>query len=222
MLSGLENMMYDFYLHPEGLKELLSTISKGFLKKLDYLEENNLLSLNNDNTYIGSGGIGHTEELPGKDFDGKKVSAIDIWGFAESQETVNVSEEMYKEFIVPYEKPILDRFGLNCCGCCEPLHTRWNTVKKHSRLRRVSCSAWADVDKMAAFLEDKYIYSHKPNPAVLAVETIDEDLIRKDLKQFYKKTKDCHIELIMKDNHTLGNNPDNIVSWARIAREEVL
>jgi hypothetical protein len=25
---------------------------------------------------------------------------------------------------------------------------------------------------------------------------------------------------MMKDNHTLGNNPDNIVRWARIAREE--
>lgn len=220
MLRGLENMMYDFYLHPDGLKELLSIISKGFLKKLDYLEQNNLLSLNNDNTYIGSGGIGHTEELPGKDFDGKSVRAIDMWGFAESQETVNVSEEMYREFIFPNEKPILDRFGLNCYGCCEPLNSRWNTVKGHSRLRRVSCSAWADVDKMAAFLKGDYIYSHKPNPAVLAVEKIDEDLIRSELKQFYQKTKGCNVELMMKDNHTLGNNPGNIVRWAKIAREE--
>ncbi len=75
---------------------------------------------------------------------------------------------------------------------------------------------------MAAFLKDDYIYSHKPNPAMLAVEAIDEDLIRDGLRQFYKKTKGCHVELIMKDNHTLGNNPDNIVRWARIAREEAI
>jgi hypothetical protein len=25
----------------------------------------------------------------------------------------------------------------------------------------------------------------------------------------------------MKDNHTLGGNPDNLVRWVRIAREEI-
>jgi hypothetical protein len=29
------------------------------------------------------------------------------------------------------------------------------------------------------------------------------------------------IELIMKDNNTLGNNPQNAVNWCRIAREEI-
>jgi hypothetical protein len=29
------------------------------------------------------------------------------------------------------------------------------------------------------------------------------------------------VELIMKDNHTLGGNPENLVRWVRIAREEI-
>jgi hypothetical protein len=37
---------------------------------LDFLEKNNLLSLNNESTYVGSGGFGWTHELPQKDFDG--------------------------------------------------------------------------------------------------------------------------------------------------------
>lgn len=219
-LRGLENLLYDFYQNPEGLKELLSIISKGFLNKLDYLEKNNLLSLNNDNTYIGSGGIGHTEELPQKDFDGKHVRTIDMWGFADSQETANVSPDMYEEFIFPYERPILDRFGLNCYGCCEPIHPRWHVVKKHSRLRRISCSPWVDIEKMASYLGDKYIFSRKPNPAVLAVENIDSGSIRKELRDFFDRTKGCCVEVIMKDNHTLMNRPENIVQWARIAKEE--
>ena len=63
-LRGLKNLYYDFYDHPEELKELLSVISKGHLNKLDYLEQNNLLSLNNDGTYVGSGGFGYTDDLP--------------------------------------------------------------------------------------------------------------------------------------------------------------
>jgi hypothetical protein len=29
------------------------------------------------------------------------------------------------------------------------------------------------------------------------------------------------LEIIMKDNHTLGNRPENAVEWVRIAKEEV-
>jgi len=43
-----------------------------------------------------------------------KLRTIDIWGFAEIQETVGVSPEMSKEFIFPYQKEILKLFGLNC------------------------------------------------------------------------------------------------------------
>jgi len=189
MLRGLENMLYDFYQQPDELKQLLSIVSNGFIKKLNFLETNNLLSLNNDNTYIASGGLGYTGELPQKDFDRKRVRTVDMWGFAESQETVNVSPEMYEEFIFPNEKQILDRFGLNCYGCCEPLHLRWGIIKNHARMRRISCSPWVDVDKMVSFLEDKYIFSRKPNPAVLAVDKINKDAIRKELKGFLKKLK---------------------------------
>jgi hypothetical protein len=61
----------------------------------------------------------------------------------------------------------------------------------------------------------------KPSPSYLALPTIDEDFIRKDLKAALLTTKDNCVELVMKDNHTLGNNPENIKRWARIAREEI-
>ena len=34
-------------------------------------------------------------------------------------------------------------------------------------------------------------------------------------------TKDCIPEIIMKDNHTLGNNPDNVKDWVRLIRKEI-
>ena len=72
-----------------------------------------------------------------------------MWGFGESQETVGVSPEMFAEFVLPYQLPILERFGLNCYGCCEPLDKRWEYVKQIPRLRRVSVSPWSNRAFMA-------------------------------------------------------------------------
>jgi hypothetical protein len=190
------------------------------MKKLDFLEKNDLLSLNNDGTYVGSGGYGYTRELPHDNFEPGHVRCIDMWGFAESQETVNVSPEMYEEFIFPFEKPILNRFGLACYGCCEPINSRWQVVKKHKNLRRISCSAWVDKKKMARYLEDKYIFSMKPNPAQLAEKTVSKEQIKEDVRNTFETAKGCVVEIIMKDNHTIGRNPQNVVDWCRIAREE--
>jgi len=218
-LRGLQTLMMDFIEQPDGAKALLSLISQGYLQKLDYLEQHGLLSLNSDGTYVGSGGYGFTDQLPQSDYAGR-VRAADLWGFAESQETVYVSPRMYEEFIYPYERPILERFGLNCYGCCEPLHSRWSVVRRHPNLRRVSCSPWADTERMAEYLGDRYIYSMKPNPATLAVPQIDHETIRCDLRRALEITRGCVVEIIMKDNHTLAGRPENAVEWCRIAREE--
>lgn len=73
---------------------------------------------------------------------------------------------------------------------------------------------------MAEFLQNNYVYSLKPSPTQLAMPTINEDEIRAELRDNIYKTRDCRVELIMKDNHTLGNNPMNAVNWCRIAKEE--
>jgi hypothetical protein len=219
VLRGLTNMLLDFLDHPDELRELLSLISRGYMDKLDYLEEHDLLSLNNDGTYVGSGGFGFTDELPQGDYVGH-VRCADMWGFGESQETVHVSPEMYEEVIFPYEAPILDRFGLTCYGCCEPLHRRWSTVGRHHNLRRVSCSPWVDLEYMAENLRDRHILSIKPNPAAISRSQVDWDSMRKGFRELFAKTRGCVVEVIMKDNHTIGGRPENVVEWCSIAREE--
>jgi hypothetical protein len=34
-------------------------------------------------------------------------------------------------------------------------------------------------------------------------------------------TKGCVTEIIMKDNHTLGNNPGNLKTWVMLLRKEI-
>lgn len=127
---------------------------------------------------------------------------------------------MFAEFVFPYQIPLLERFGLNCYGCCEPLDARWAVIRQAPNLRRVSVSAWADLKKMADLLEENYVFSMKPNPADLAKPNIDERAIRQKLREALEITRGCRVEIIMKDNHTLGCNPENAVRWVRIAKEE--
>jgi hypothetical protein len=218
-LRGLEQMMYDVVDDPDLIHRLIAFLRDGTMSLLDCLEGEGLLSLNNDGAYVGSGGLGWSKELPQPDFDGK-VRLCDMWGFAESQETVGISPQMFAEFVFPYQLPILERLGLNCYGCCEPLDVRWHIVKQIPRLRRVSVSAWASVSRMAEMLEDRYIFSWKPSPADLAVSSLDEDRVRAQLRETFRITRYCRVEAIMKDNHTIGNNPQNVIRWCQIAREE--
>ncbi|MCP5117100.1 MAG: hypothetical protein GY953_40260, partial [bacterium] len=64
------------------------------------------------------------------------------------------------------------------------------------------------------------IYSVKPAPADLALPRIDEDRIRRELRELMRITKGCRLEVIMKDNHTIGKNPRNVTRWCEIAQEE--
>ncbi len=220
-LRGMDKILYDVYDHPEELHKLMSFLRDGTINKVNYLEENGLLSLNNDGTFVGSGGYGWTDELPQKDFSGK-VRTTDMWGMSESQVTVGFSPQMFEEFVFQYQLPLIQRFGLNCYGCCEPLDSRWDIIKKIPNLRRVSVSPWANVEKMAENLQNKYIFSWKPSPSDLAKPKIDKDSIRKKIRDTLEITKkfNCKVEIVMKDNHTLGKNPQNVIDWCKIAKEE--
>lgn len=218
-LRGLEQMLYDFMTEPELMHRLMGLLRDGTLAMLDYLEQNDLLSPNWDGTYVGSGGLGYSRELPQRDYTGR-VRTRDMWGFGESQETVSVSPKMFGEYIFPYQLPLLEQFGLNCYGCCEPLDKRWDVISRIPRLRRVSVSAWANWERMAEQLGDRYIFSVKPAPSELAMDTFDEDRLRADLRNLMRLTRGCRVEVIMKDNHTIRNDPTRLTRWCRIAREE--
>lgn len=218
-LRGLEQFMFDLVERPAFVHRMLSTLRAGTLAMVDALEHAGLLSLNNDGTYVGSGGYGWTSALPAAGFDGR-VRACDLWGFAESQETVGVSPRMFEQFIFPYQLPLLEKFGLNCYGCCEPLDQRWHIVQRIPRLRRVSVSPWSDRRRMAENLGDRYIFSLKPNPADLATDTFDENRIRAELRRDLELTRDCRVELILKDVTTMRHDPRRALRWVEIALQE--
>jgi len=222
-MVGLENMMVLTHDDPALLHAIMRRFLAGHIERLDFLEANSLLTLNNDWSYVGSGGIGYCSDLPRRRIGaGEAVRTEDLWLHDESQESIGLSPEMFAQFIYPYQAPLHARFGMNCYGCCEPLEGRWHIVRHIPRLRRLSVSAWADERKMAECLGDRFIYSRKPSPADLASPQIREDSARQSIRLTLEVTRGgCIVELVMKDNHTIGGNPQNVVRWVRIAREEV-
>ena len=220
LIRGLENMMLDFYDYPDEMNTLLDWITNSVLSRMDYLQENGLLNLNNYDDYVGSGGLGFTDQLPTKAFNGQ-VTTQNMWGFIEAQMTSTVSGEFYREFILPYHKKIAERFALVCVGCCEPLENRIEYILKEvPNTRRVSVSHWANKERMSEILQRNYIYSSKPTPVDLASPVIDEKHARGRLRDLLKITRNNNAEFIMKDNHTIGKNIDNVKNWVKIFREE--
>jgi len=73
-LRGLNQMMYDVIDNPDLIHRLMAFLRDGTLALLNYLEEEGLLSLNNDGAYVGSGGLGWSKELPLPDFSGQPGS----------------------------------------------------------------------------------------------------------------------------------------------------
>lgn len=218
-LRGLEQLMFDMVDNPDLVHSLMALLRDGTLALVDDLEQRGLLYLNNDGTYVGSGALGWTDHLPQTDFAGQ-VRTQDMWGFAESQETVSISPRMFERFVYPYQEPLLARFGLNCYGCCEPVDNRWHIIRNFPNLRRVSVSPWANREKMAENLGTEYIFSMKPNPADLAMDSFDGDRIRQILRHDLEVSRGCRVEVVLKDTHTIRNDPARVVRFMQIAREE--
>lgn len=220
-LIGLENLMLVMYDSPDGLHRLMTFLRDDHLRFAAWLEAEGLLSLNNENDYIGSGSMGYTRRLPGNGSVSSAVRTRDQWVLLESQETVGVGPDQFAEFIFPYQLAIAERFGLVYYGCCEPVHNRFHVLERLPGLARVSVSPWCDEEQMAARCGSAIAYSRKPNPTLISTPVFDEKAIRADLRRTLEVARGCRVELIMKDVHTLCDQPDRLPRWVRLARETV-
>jgi hypothetical protein len=220
-LRGLEQMMFDMMDNPAFVHTLMTLLADGTGMFLDELEQKGLLFPNWDIAYCGSGGLGLTDALPQQDYAGS-VSLRDQWGFSESQETVGVSPRMFAEFILPYQKPLMEKFGLTYYGCCEPVDQRWKYLREIPNLRRISVSPWSDRQKMADFLGQEYVFCLKPNPAFVAFDQFPEEEIRQHVRETLAIAGECHLEFILKDVTTVRQQPDRIKRWVKAVKEEIL
>jgi hypothetical protein len=217
-LRGLNEAMVDMAAEPRLVHDAMAFFEEGYRRTVQQYEWLNLLSLNNDGTYHSSGGVGYTDELPAPGFDPARVRPCDLWASAEAQELALVSPEMHEEFALQYERRLLAPFGLNGYGCCEDLTRKLDRVLTIPRIRRISISPFADVDRSAEQLGARAIFSWKPHPAHLVGE-FDAARLRAYIQHTCEVTRGCVVEMILKDTHTCENHPERFTRWTQIARD---
>jgi len=216
MWMSVEGALYGLVDNPEMMHAMAGRISDGYMIMLDQLEEQGLLC--HSQALIHCTGA-FTDDLPAPGFNPEKPRTQDIWMFGLAQMFVTVSPAMFEEYEIDYMLPIFKRFGLVYYGCCDPLDGKMREVRKIPNLRKISMSPWANKERGAEEIGKDYVFSNKPNPAFIAGQFFDEDLVRKDLRAT-KEICDrygCPLEFIFKDISTVYNDPIRLKKWADIA-----
>ena len=216
---GVQEALMDLILRPDLVHKTMERLISAYLSRLDQYEALGLLSLNDNNVRVGSGGLGYVDQLPQPDYNPDKARAADLWGCATAQIFGSVSPQMHEEFALQYERRWLERFGLTYYGCCEPLHTKIEILQTIPNLRKVSMSPWVEIDTAVKNVGDQYVFSRKPNPAIFAEDTWNPERVRRDLVDLLEKTQDCVVEIIMKDLSTVRYEPQRLWEWSDIAKE---
>jgi hypothetical protein len=216
---GIEEAMVDMYERPDLVHAAVERMVDAWIVELDQFVDQNLLSLDCDNTRIGSGGYGYTSALPGEDFDPAYVRPHNMWGCSNAQIFSEVSPRFHWEFALEHDLRWLDRWGMNYYGCCEPLDGKADLLKRIPRLRKVSVTPWCKTGRAVEVIGPHWVISRKPNPAIFAEDQWNPVRARQDLRDFLDQAQGCHVELIMKDISTVRRQPERLWDWARIASE---
>lgn len=222
VLMGMENFFYAIYDEPEAVHELMRFLTDDYIRVAKWKEENGLLTIRNSFEDIISSHL-FTDELPSPGYDGK-VRLIDSWIWAESQETVGVSPDMFEEFCLPYYAEVCSLMGKIYYGCCEPVHGIYDRLlKKIPNIKKFSISKWCDEKIMGeALRENKIVYSRKPDPTYVGVggPQLDEDAWRSHVRATLDAAKGCQVEFIMRDIYSTCGNLNKAKRAVEIAREE--
>jgi hypothetical protein len=206
-IMGLETMLTSIYDYPVLFHKMMRMLTDDYLELWDLVEKNGYIRPNNFNVGASQGSYGFTDRLPlNRSGQDGGYTMGDVWGYMNSQETSEISPDMYYEFFFPYYKKVSERFGLLGYGCCESVSSIWEkSVSKYENLAKLSIAPWCDEEYIGDRIRGKnIIYHRKPYPNWLCVDKeFDEKGFAAHIEKSLKAARGCFFEISYRDVYSL-------------------
>jgi hypothetical protein len=210
-LRGLETMMMDMMDQPALMHRLMTHLLQARRQLLDLWESKGILTPNNTGPMLCSDPIG---DVPASG----KYTLKNCWCGGNSQEFDQVSPDMWEEFCLNYQKPIFERFGLVCYGCCENLTKKIDGVLSIPNLRIFVCSAWTGMDAVLNKIETGHciMWRQKAGDVVFPDDIAG---VRYALEEGTRRLQGRRYQIVLRELQTLRGHPDRLHVWTKIAKE---
>ena len=217
-LVGLGNLLLLLAMNPEMCHRLMRFIADGIAASMDQVEAMGVLTENNIAEMYCSDPITTGDSRLGRALSASPSLRIaDLWGHSDGQEFGAVSPEMFEEFQLAYERPLLERFGRSSFGCCEDLTRKIDRVLTIRNLRILVASAWTDLDKVIAAVGRKYTIMWRQK-ATDVVYPADTEPIRRHLDEGCRRLKGQCYQVVCRELQTLAGHPRRLHEWAALAK----
>ena len=210
-LRGLEQMMVDMISEPKLMHRLMAHLQDAKFRQLDALEATGILTPNNIGPMLCSDPVG-PEPL------GRPLTLANCWCAGNSQEFDPVSPSMWEQFCLDYQRPIFERFGHVCYGCCENLTQKIDGVLSIPNLRIFVCSAWTRLDLVLDRIGTNYCIMWRQKASDIVFPD-DVASIRRALEEGIKRLQGSYYQIVLRELQTLSGHTDRLHVWTDIAKE---
>ncbi len=222
-LMGMETFFLAMLDCPDETHQLMRFLRDNCLRVMHWAESEGLLRLNNGNQDSFGSSYNFTTKLPTSGMVDNKVKLSDMWGCANSQESIGISPSMFHEFCFPYYREVCQPMGLLYFGCCEPAHPFWEDLRNLPHLKKISISRWCNQQYMGEALQGtEIVFSRKPDPNFLSVdEHLDEEAWAAHIRESLEAARGVFLEFIVRDVYTVHGDLNNPRRAVEIARREI-
>lgn len=216
-LFGLEELMLALCEEPEMVHRFMAFARDAILGSFKQCEEAGDWSTA-DYWYYNT--PPHCDDLPVPQAGAYGARLKDLVGFGHAQEFESVSPAMFEEFLLNYQRPILDLFGRVSYGCCDTLDRKLDALGRIPNLTKITAGPLADPACYPEPFGGRAVISWRPLTTLMVSDRLDEQALRRMFREGFAKLRGCQVELHMHDLMTVRGDIPRILRWTRIAREE--
>ena len=166
VLMGMEAFFLGMYDQPDTIHRYMAYLRDNALSVMRWAEAEGLLRVNNEHQQSFGSSYNWTHQLAATG----TARLADMWGAANSQESIGIAPSQFHEFCAPYYRAVCEPFGRLYFGCCEPAHPYWDDLRQLPHLKKISVNRWTDQRFIGDALRGTdIVFSRKPDPNLLGV-----------------------------------------------------